>query len=414
MLSWKSLREEVKKVPSPKTQNLQLLYEGSVKHVFQSPYRADRLLFEYTDDYSVFDWGKMPDTIANKGISLVAIGAFFFEELARAERWSALSNSPHLKQFDKAWLKRRWEHQVFNSLTQNGSKSHFQDLVLPNGQRIKYHQSGNFTGPVFMEVLKAEVDRPVAHQIMGQSLYFYPQRKNVAAPRLVPLEVVFRFGMPTGSSLKGRIEKDPDYVKVLGLSNTPEEGKLFEHPVIEFFTKLEPKDRLLTMQEAAHMSGLNADQFEKLCELALDLALALYVIFAERGIELWDGKFEFVLGAAGIMLADSIGPDELRLLYKGCHLSKELIRQVYRGGKWESAIKEAQQLAKSRKGADWKDVCRNELNCKPEPLPSVFKAVVDKLYGTLTNHIVGQEIFKDHPSLDGFIQALPTALPAQV
>lgn len=402
-------------MPLPKTMNLQLIYEGSVKRVWQSPYRADRLLFEYTDDYSVFDWGKMPDTIANKGMALVTLGAFFFEELARPERWSAWQNSPHLKVFDKTWLKRRWEHSVYRDwLTADGSKSHFQDLVVPNGQRIRYHQTSNFTGPIFMEVLKAEVDRPVSHHVLGQTLYFYPQRKNVAAPRLIPLEVVFRFGMPAGSSLKARLEKDPDYLRVLGLKEMPEEGKLFEHPVIEFFTKLEPKDRLVTLQEAALMSGLNGEQFERLTEFALDLALALYVIFAERGIELWDGKFEFVLGASGLMLADSIGPDELRLIYKGCHLSKELIRMVYRGSKWENAIKEAQQLVKTRKDADWKQVCSSELKAEPERLPPHFKAVVDKLYGALANHMSGQEIFKDHPSLDGFIQALPTAMPVQV
>ena len=120
-----------------------------------------------------------------------------------------------------------------------------------------------------------------------------------------------------------------------------------------------------------------------------------------------DGKFEFVATGSGVMLADSIGPDELRLVYKDCHLSKELIRQVYRGSSWENALKEAQQLAKGRAGASWKEICISELNARPEPLPLAFKAIVDKLYGALTNHIMGQEIFKDHPSLDGFIQALP-------
>lgn len=400
-------------MPLPRNLNLQLVYDGSVKRVWQSPYRADRLLFEYTDDFSVFDWGKMPDTIANKGAALVALGAYFFEELARPERFMTLSGSPYLKQFDRGWLKRRWEHPTFGALAASGAKTHFHDLVVANGQRIRYSQIKNYTGPVFMEVLKAEVDRPTAQHILGQTVYFYPQRKNVAAPRLVPLEVIFRFGMPTGSSLKGRLEKDPDYARLLGFKEPPQEGKLFEHPVIEFFTKLEPKDRLLTLQEAALMSGLSADQFEKLIEFTLDTALALYVLFAEKGIELWDGKLEFVLGASGLMLADSIGPDELRLLYKDCHLSKELIRQVYRGGRWETALKEAQQLARAKKNGDWKEICRNELKAEPEPLPVHFKAMVDKLYGTLANHIVGSEVFKDHPSLDEFIRALPASLPVQ-
>lgn len=402
-------------MPSPKAQNLELLYEGSVKRVFQSPYKADRLLFEFTDDYSVFDWGKMPETIANKGLSLVALGAYFFEELSKKERWYALSNSSFLKKFDKAWLKARFDHPVWVSeLSQSGVRSHFQDLLVASGQRIKYKQIGSMNQPVFMEVLKAEVERPVLHHVLEQSLYFYSQRKNVAAPRLIPLEVVFRFGMPAGSSLKCRLQKDPDYLRVLGLKKMPAEGAFFEHPVLEFYTKLEPKDRLLSVQEAVLLSGLNADQFERLTEFALDLALALYVIFAEKNIELWDGKFEFVLAASGLMLADSIGPDELRLIYKDCHLSKEIIRQIYRGGRWETSIKEAQELAKGRKGSDWKEICRNELKAEPEPLPPLFKAVVDKLYGALTNHVVGQEVFRDQPSLDGFVQSLPAAAPVKV
>lgn len=37
--------------------------------------------FVFTDDYSVFDWGKMPDQIPEKGASLCTMGAFNFELL---------------------------------------------------------------------------------------------------------------------------------------------------------------------------------------------------------------------------------------------------------------------------------------------------------------------------------------------
>ncbi|MFB6134283.1 MAG: phosphoribosylaminoimidazolesuccinocarboxamide synthase, partial [Halanaeroarchaeum sp.] len=40
--------------------------------------------FEFTDDYSVFDWGKMPDTIPEKGASLCTMGAYNFELLEEA------------------------------------------------------------------------------------------------------------------------------------------------------------------------------------------------------------------------------------------------------------------------------------------------------------------------------------------
>ena len=35
-------------------------------------------VFHFSDRYSVFDWGEMPDHIVNKGASLCAISAYFY------------------------------------------------------------------------------------------------------------------------------------------------------------------------------------------------------------------------------------------------------------------------------------------------------------------------------------------------
>ena len=39
--------------------------------------------FIYSDRYSVFDWGEMPDKIPNKGESIAILGAYFFEKLEK-------------------------------------------------------------------------------------------------------------------------------------------------------------------------------------------------------------------------------------------------------------------------------------------------------------------------------------------
>ena len=38
--------------------------------------------FRFSDRYSVFDWGKMPDDIAHKGAAICIATAYFFERLA--------------------------------------------------------------------------------------------------------------------------------------------------------------------------------------------------------------------------------------------------------------------------------------------------------------------------------------------
>lgn len=407
---------------------VELIYEGSVKRVWRAPSTTTighHLWFEFTDDYSVFDWGKMPDTIANKGRALVVMGAYMFEKLGDSQLWNDLPKSKHLKQFNQSWLKKLFEHDVFtdeHGLLKRGMPSHVVSICSPQEEFEDLQSAARFSGRVFLEVLEAQVLRPKLRRLDGQSLYFYPYSRLSGVEStdkmfLIPLEVVFRFGMPAGSSLKARLEKDPDYVHALGLSQVPKENEWFDRPVIEYFTKLEPKDRLLSMQEATMVSGLSGEQFERLHTLAQAVALGLFQIFQDRGIELWDGKIELLLDASSdrgaILLGDSVGPDELRLLYKGCHLSKEMIRQIYRGCPWQKGIKDAQQQARLT-GEEWKEIMVSKMHLKPEPLEPKFKSAVDKLYGVIVNHLAGEPLFEDHPSIEKFVADLPTAIGSAV
>ncbi|MBK9142059.1 MAG: hypothetical protein IPM23_06150 [Candidatus Melainabacteria bacterium] len=383
-----------------KADTRRLVYEGSVKRLWQAPGEKGLLWFEFTDDYSIFDWGKMPDTIADKGRSLALLGAHFFETLARAEFWQELSKSVLLQdKINQEFLSGRLNHPVMKALTENGLDHHFKAIREESGA-------------LFMEVLEAEVLNPEHRIVAGRDLYFYPQLpERRPLRRLVPLEVVFRFGMPEGSSLIERLAADPDYALSLGLAERPEPGAWFDRPVIEFFTKLEPQDRHLQYQEAAQMSALCPESFEALLELTWDLALALHHIFASCKIELWDGKFEFVAehgedGSTRLLLADSIGPDELRLIYKGKHLSKELVRRLYKGTPWELAVRESKRLGKKSPERSFKEICLEDLGQSPQPLSKQEKELVDRLYPVLANTLKGSEVFAGAGDLDSLVTNL--------
>lgn len=386
-------------------QDLILVYDGSVKRVWRPPGDDSSYWFEFTDDYSVFDWGKMPDTVANKGKALLAIGAFFFDYLADNKNWSAIKESKYLSRISEGWLKKKINGPVFEELATNGMRHHFQGLVSPAGKAVKI--SDLEQTDAYMSVMKAIVERPEPVNLLNQTVFAYKHQTEDL--RLVPLEVVFRFGMPQGSSLKKRLEKDPSYASKLGLTQVPGEGEWFERPVLEFYTKLEPKDRLLSIQEALLISGLSPERFETLAELTYALALALHHRFAECGIELWDGKFEFLEDRRGLMLADSIGPDELRLVFAGHNLSKEMIRQFYRDTPWQLSLEKAQKMAADRNTLDWQSICIEELKQKPDNLSSSFKNVVNKLYGVLANQVAGYSVFDHHPTLPQFADSIDLA-----
>lgn len=395
------------------TKKLALSYEGSVKHVLEAADDPESLWFEFSDDYSVFDWGKMPDTIANKGRALTLIGAFFFEKLSSPDFWVSLPESRCLNKFDPEFLRKRFSHPVYSGpdgLAKRGLRTHFRCLTDESGAPLSLSEAAEHIGRTLMQVDRAQIARPDEASLFAQPVFFYPLTSQAAGTHLIPLEVVFRFGMPAGSSLEQRLSVNKDYAKTLGFRKTPKPNEWFDFPVIEFFTKLEPKDRFLSVQEAALLSGLTASEFEKMIEISLTVALALQAIFDRAGLQLWDGKVELLSSRdettqdARIVLADSIGPDELRLLFNGQQFSKEMIRQFYRGSAWEKALKEAQQLAAQRGTTAWKDICINELKANPEPLSDEFKDLVDKLYGVLANALISPPPFEDHPDLPTYSQ----------
>jgi len=371
---------------------VEVLYEGSVKTVYQDSENPSVNYFSFSDDYSIFDWGKMPDAIANKGKALSILGGTFFHQLAKPEGWRSLATDKSLARFDQ----RFFSGSTYQTLCESGLHHHFLGWTDTDGSALTENQLNGLLHAPLMKVLAVEVVRPRTFLVDQQTLFDYDV--NFSNPFLIPLEVVFRFGMPQGSSLNKRLDSDPHYYAELGLSEPPVASTFFERPVIEFFTKLEPKDRFLPVQEAFLMSGLTQEQFVVLYDTALLCALWLYAAFAAKGIELWDGKFEFAWTAEGLMMVDSIGPDEVRLIYRDVHLSKEAIRQFYRGTPWEIAC----QKAKQESGADWKKICPEQ----PLPLEFSQKRVVNNLYGTILNHYLNSSIIPTQMFLDEVVVTL--------
>lgn len=241
-----------------------LIYSGSVKDVLRDPSGlTDRVVFRFSDRYSVFDWGEMPDQIPEKGKNLCDLAEFFFEKAHEA-----------------------------------GIRSHFISRKSPSEILVqKFSDQGE-------------------------------QTKDGINRRFIPLECIFRFVLvPESSVLTRRKDLHP--------------GELAT-PMVEFFTKREDFDRILDRGEAKKIANLTDADLTVLERETLKLARILKEIFSKSKIELIDGKFEWGIETAPgkpaqFVLVDSIGPDELRLKYRGVELSKESVRHWYRGTLWQTA-----------------------------------------------------------------------------
>ncbi|MDX1746148.1 MAG: phosphoribosylaminoimidazolesuccinocarboxamide synthase, partial [Halobacteriales archaeon] len=277
--------------------------------------------FAFTDDYSVFDWGKMPDQIPDKGASLCTMGAYNFERLGEEE-----------------------------------IPTHYRG-VRANGAVTEL--TGASKPPREMAIALTQVpDLP-----HGPDGYDYDAYHGAAGENfLIPLEVVFRNTVPVGSSLRGRV--DP---RDLGMDRDtwPETAVDLPEPVVEFSTKYEEQDRYLTRREADRIAGAAAiTDLEDIARQVNDLVTEQ----AETGgLVHQDGKIECCYFRGEIRVADVVGTfDENRFSYDGQQVSKEVIRQYYKRTDpgWVEAVADAKQEARDRGLADWRGLCDRS----PDPL----------------------------------------------
>lgn len=376
----------------------EVFFKGSVKDIRgikgQSPY-----YFEYSDRFSVFDWGAMPDLLEAKGKALANLAHFFFNYLEAPKNWINWQLDDSIKDSFK-------NKETYKDLCNKGLEHHSLGLINFNSKNLtKPEEISNYLKVKAVNVLNPK-------EIEGKTLDYdysiYSEKQHTNS--LVPLEVIFRFSIASGSSLLSRVDST-EYLSQLGLTSKPKEGDEFNLPIIEFSTKLETTDRYISKKEAQSISGMNKTEFQKLYDLSSLLALRLKTIFNFCDIQLLDGKMEFAFspdldnqGNRSFSLVDSIGPDELRLIYKKTQLSKESLRSVYRSSPWYKALKESKKIALSRGSSNWRQVCVKELNANPPHLDIKTKACVSHMYLALTNVLYKtfyeKIIFKEALSLD--------------
>ncbi len=335
-----------------------LLYRGSVKNI-RGEVSANSLLFEYSDRYSVFDWGEMPDELSEKGRALSIMGKLFFLYLENPAHWTDLFERKEiLSAFENSYIESLKTSEVYARFCKEGVVHHYlKDEDVPFSSNL-------------MKVKKIDVLRPVLHN----QEYDYTPYSAKPVNTLVPLEIIFRLGLPAGNSLSKRLGANPVAWKELGFDHVPREGTFLKKPVLDFSTKLERGDRYLERNEARRIAGLNELEWNELQTMTHLIALNLFSLHQSIGLELWDGKIEMgfvekTKDQRSFMLVDSIGIDELRLLIDGKSFSKEFLREHYKNSDWYKKLEEAKKEANMR-GLDFKKLCREKYHSEPSPLPA--------------------------------------------
>jgi phosphoribosylaminoimidazole-succinocarboxamide synthase len=200
---------------------------------------------------------------------------------------------------------------------------------------------------------------------------------------LIPLEIIFRNSLPSGSSIFRLLESGKIKLRDIGLDHMPVPGEKLDNPIIDLTTKLEASDRHVNWEEAKHLAGLDDELVEGIKELTLDVNDFLTRRAEEIGLEHADGKIELALDPdRNLMLVDVFGTlDENRFLIDGFHISKQILRDYYRKTKWFDEFEWAKkELLRSR----WPE---------PQKLPKELINSVSDMYKAVCEMWIGEKIW---------------------
>jgi phosphoribosylaminoimidazole-succinocarboxamide synthase len=331
---------------------------GSVKdlQVVQKPTQTamgtGRFLF--SDRYSVFDWGEMPDHIEGKGAALCLMGAYCFEQLEK-----------------------------------KGVKTHYKGLVNKQGKAVKVSELESPSS--IMEVSLVNIYRPKTTVAQGKIIHDYSIYTSELKNCLIPLEIIYRNGLPDGSSVFKRLAQGKVTLKDLGLDHQPQPGETLSKPIFDVSTKLEETDRYVTWTEAQKISGLTDPELADVKAILLKADETITIAAANAGLKNEDGKIELAFdNKRQLILVDVLGTlDECRFSFEGVHVSKEVARQFYKKTDWYTDLEQAKKDAEARGVQDWKSLCKSQ----PPKLDLKLKTVISQMYMVVANEMSGKELF---------------------
>jgi len=326
---------------------------GSVKDLkILVPAEQDKMgigQFHYSDRYSVFDWGEMPDLIAEKGKALCMIGAYFFEKLEEM-----------------------------------GVSTHYRGLV--SGE--KTFRLKDLDSPV--DTMEIDLVRVLKPENQGDN-YDYALYKDVSSNFLIPLEIIYRNSLPAGSSVFKRLKEGSLQLDEIGLSKMPNPNDVLDKPILDASTKLEITDRYLSWREAQEISGLKDDEILEIKKITSRINELITKHAAQAGLVNEDGKVEFGYDQGRkLILVDILGtPDECRFTFDGIPVSKEVARIHYRKSDWYIEV----ESAKEKDRANWKSY----ISSPPPKLPVKLYEQISYLYQSTCNEITGKKWFSAPP-----------------
>ncbi len=360
---------------------------GPISFVDQASIPA--VVHKFNDSFSVLNWGKMPETLTDRGRASAFVFSLLNQKFSSTDSWKAFLRSPEALAFRKAGA----------SVSQGGSvSSMLNELVerLPirsnfvgvmDETRFKnLDQKKPVTGATFISgsveeqglsplpmlypVCEYFAEEKIPHSmVMGRAVWDFSFWKNLKSPKMLPFEIHCHFVL-NEESLK-TLKVDSVSIPKTASVHTLQKGSKWDFPLIELVLPQDPNQRRVGLSEAIAMSGFTGDQLQETMLIAS--WIAAWSKYQIKGFSLESMRLRFAIDPQGkLILVDAFSLDDLHLEAEGSIFHAESALDFYQKTSWYENVVHAQKHSTAFGMNDWKRLC-------VEPAPWLDPKVKTKL-----------------------------------
>jgi hypothetical protein len=363
------------------------------------------VIHKFSDSFSVLGWGKMPESIADRG----RVGAVVFTRLNHLflsqESWKTFLKSHQALSFRKAGA----------TISQGGSVSSMLNGIserLP----VRTNYLGALDEPVFrsldgkaplraQDLLAGEAlgqawvsgrmlypvcgyyaeEKVPSSAIMGRSTWDFSQWRSSPAPKMLPFEVICHFTL-NERSLE-TLKTDSISIPRTASLHTLQPGVNWDFPVMELVPPQDPFARRIGLSEALWMTGMPAERVQEILLEAAWAAAWLRFQWSALGMGLESVQFRFAIEKdGGRVLVDPFQVDDMGLEQNGVRFRFETALAHYQKTSWYDAVLRAQGQAAHLGLPEWRRQC-------VEPVPFLdpkVKTRIEEEQKLLSSAILGK------------------------
>lgn len=379
-------------------------YEGSVQRLYAVPGDDSVMVAETTSRGSVFDVGALFE-IAGNDVNRALFRHVLFSRLGEASAWRRVRDGLRSAEGIDPDYRAELLGPVLSRCCEEGARTHHEGMV--DGGTGEVVRAGLPQHPTACNLVrKFQILKPTRTGLLGAPLFDYSAFPH-ADRFVVPLECILRYGITSASSVYRKYlamdaKARTAFERELGATRPLAAWQDLERPILDFTSKFEPEDRMVSKQEALSMSGLGGPQFAEIGQLSVLGGWIVRGLVEDLGLRLWDLKWEFAKDGSDLVFVDTIDTDSIRATMElehggrrfAVHYNKQAMRDYFGllHRDWIAGIAEAKSLGQ-KEGAPFTEILKaGQADGRYAATPSVdpdFLALQERKMAAIRDYLVG-------------------------